>query len=71
MEEKTTLIKEACIKANKDEVVMKLPLGYKTMVGKHRFLLSGGQKQRIAIVRWSPTHGYLYLLLDTTSALNT
>lgn len=44
-EEKTRLIKEACIKANDDGFISKLPLGYETMVGEHAFLLSGGQKR--------------------------
>ena len=44
-EEKTRLIKEACIKANADGFVSKLPNGYQTMVGERGFLLSGGQKR--------------------------
>lgn len=41
-EEKFKLVKEACVKANADGFITKLPLGYDTMVGERGFLLSGG-----------------------------
>jgi ATP-binding cassette subfamily B (MDR/TAP) protein 1 len=44
-EEKIRLIKEACVKANADGFISKLPDGYQTMVGERGFLLSGGQKR--------------------------
>lgn len=44
-EEKMKLIKEACVKANADGFISKLPNGYDTMVGERGFLLSGGQKR--------------------------
>ena len=46
--EKLRLIKEACVKANADGFVTKLPNGYQTMVGERGFLLSGGQKREYA-----------------------
>ena len=46
-DEKFRMIRDACIMANADDFVKKLPDGYSTQVGARGFLLSGGQKRAL------------------------
>jgi ATP-binding cassette subfamily B protein len=63
-------IEEVAKKAQAHEFIMKLELGYDTMVGERGIKLSGGQKQRVAIARAMLKDAPILVLDEATSALD-
>ncbi|KAF8335497.1 P-loop containing nucleoside triphosphate hydrolase protein [Cantharellus anzutake] len=62
------MVRKACVMANADGFVSKLPNGYDTMVGERGYLLSGGQKRKSNYTHSDPP---ILLLDEATSALDT
>jgi subfamily B ATP-binding cassette protein MsbA len=57
--------------ANAHSFIMKMPQGYKTIVGERGFRLSGGEKQRLSIARAVFKNSPILILDEATSQLDT
>ncbi len=64
-------VEQAARLAQVHDFVMKLPDGYRTMVGERGLKLSGGEKQRVAIARTILKNPRILILDEATSALDT
>src|SRR5690606_2688228 len=63
-------VREAARIAHCDEIALKLPEGYSTVVGERGVKLSGGQRQRVAIARAILAYPRGLILVHATSSLD-
>lgn len=64
------LIKEAAVHAKADGFINRLSEKYQTIVGERGLGISGGQKQRVSIARCFLKNAPIFVLDDSTSALD-
>lgn len=64
------LVKEAAVHAQAESFINKLEDGYQTIIGERGIGISGGQKQRISIARCFLKNAPVFVLDDSTSALD-
>uniref|UniRef100_A0A7E4W926 ABC-type xenobiotic transporter n=1 Tax=Panagrellus redivivus TaxID=6233 RepID=A0A7E4W926_PANRE len=64
-------MRDACQTAYAIEFILRLPLGFDTVIGAGGVRLSGGQKQRLAIARALIRNPSILVLDEATSALDT
>lgn len=65
-----TWVREACCKAGIHDDIMRMPMGYQTLVGDMGSTLSGGQKQRVLLARALYKHPDALFLDEATSHLD-
>ncbi|KAG6878891.1 hypothetical protein C0992_006828 [Termitomyces sp. T32_za158] len=63
-------VREAAVKANVHETIVKLPEGYNTQVGERGLMISGGEKQRLAVARVLLKDPPILFFDEATSALD-
>ena len=61
---------DACKMAQIYEIIMRMPLGFETLVGERGLKLSGGEKQRIAIARMILKNPKIVVCDEATSSLD-
>lgn len=64
------LVKEAAVHARADGFISQLDERYQTIIGERGIGISGGQKQRISIARCFLKNSPVFILDDSTSALD-